>query len=77
MDPRATPKSPLASKTIWGAVITLLAVAAGAIWGVDLSEPDKAALTDYAVVIGGAVGGFLAIIGRYTAKRPISPAAGK
>ena len=59
------------SKTVWGAVITLASMAA-AIAGIELSDPDRQALTDFLVVAGGAVGGILSLVGRLVARGRIA-----
>ena len=58
------------SKTIIGAVVTVLALVAG-IFGYGIGAEDQAALADYAVTIGGVVGGLLAIYGRVKASKEI------
>lgn len=58
------------SKTIIGAVITVLALVAG-VFGYGIGAEDQAALADYAVTIGGVVGGLLAIYGRVKASKEI------
>jgi uncharacterized membrane protein len=58
------------SKTIIGAVITVLALVAG-VFGYGIGAEDQAALADYAVTIGGVVGGLLAIYGRVKASKDI------
>jgi hypothetical protein len=58
------------SKTIIGAVVTVLALVAG-VFGYGIGVEDQAALADYAVTIGGVVGGLLAIYGRVKASKDI------
>jgi len=58
------------SKTIIGAVITVLALVAG-VFGYGIGAEDQAALADYAVTLGGVVGGLLAIYGRVKASKDI------
>lgn len=58
------------SKTIIGAVITVLALVLTA-FGYGIGAEDQAALADYAVSLGGIVGGLLAIYGRVKASKDI------
>lgn len=58
------------SKTIWGGIITVLAVALGA-FGYTLSGDDQSALVEIVSAIGGAVGGLLAIYGRVKASKAV------
>ena len=58
------------SKTIIGAVVTVLALVATA-FGYGIGAEDQAALADYAVSLGGIVGGLLAIYGRVKASKEI------
>lgn len=59
------------SKSIWGGIVTVLALALTA-FGYGIGADDQAALVDYAVSIGGAVGGLLAIYGRIKASKKVS-----
>lgn len=58
------------SKTILGAVVTVLAMILTA-FGYGIGVEDQAALVDYAVSLGGVVGGLLAIYGRVKASKDI------
>ena len=58
------------SKTIIGAVVTVLAMILTA-FGYGIGAEDQAALVDYAVSLGGVVGGLLAIYGRLKASKDI------
>lgn len=58
------------SKTIIGAVVTVLALVLTA-FGYGIGAEDQAALVDYAVSLGGVVGGLLAIYGRVKASKEI------
>ena len=58
------------SKTIIGAVVTVLAMILTA-FGYGIGAEDQAALVDYAVSLGGVVGGLLAIYGRVKASKDI------
>lgn len=58
------------SKTIWGGIITVLAVALGA-FGYTLSGDDQIALVEIVSTIGGAIGGLLAIYGRVKASKAV------
>lgn len=55
------------SKAFWGGLIAAAASVA-AIFGVEL---DAVGLTESVVAIIGAVGALLAIVGRFTAKKPL------
>lgn len=58
------------SKAIWGGIVTLGSVAAGA-FGIYVDTQTQAEIMDYLVVGAGAVGGLLAIIGRLKANKKI------
>ena len=58
------------SKTIWGGIITVVAVALGA-FGYTLSGDDQIALVEFVSTIGGAIGGLLAIYGRVKASKAV------
>lgn len=58
------------SRTIIGALVSLLAVLAGAI-GLPLTETDQVQLTNVLVALGGAAGTLLTILGRIRASRPV------
>jgi hypothetical protein len=60
-------KHPLASKTIWGALITLIVGVVG-IFGLDLSNIDVEKLATSAAVVAGSA---LAVYGRFKADKPI------
>jgi hypothetical protein len=60
------------SKTIWGAVVAILASALH-FTGVDIASGDRAQIVDAIVNIAGALGGLLAVYGRVTAKSAIKP----
>lgn len=64
--PDQTPKHPLASRTLWGALLVLLAS------GAQLSGLDLGDLSGLAEPIAALVGAGIAIYGRYQAKRPIA-----
>lgn len=68
-------KNPLASKTVWGAILMLAAVILGQ-FGFDLPPEDQATLIDkgFAAADGvlGVVGFIVALIGRWTAKKAIA-----
>lgn len=58
------------SKTIWGGIITVVAVALGA-FGYTLSGDDQIVLVEIVSTIGGAIGGLLAIYGRVKASKAV------
>ncbi|MBO9123241.1 MULTISPECIES: hypothetical protein [unclassified Rhizobium] len=60
------------SKTIWGAVVAILASALH-FTGVDIASGDRSQIVDAIVNIAGALGGLLAVYGRVTAKSAIKP----
>ena len=59
------------SKSVWGGIVTVLALALTA-FGYGIGADDQAALVDYAVSIGGAIGGLIAIYGRVKASKKVS-----
>lgn len=59
------------SKTVWGGVIAISAGIAG-LFGVHLSIADQASLTESLVSVSSAVGGLIAVYGRYTATKQIN-----
>ena len=69
-------QSPLASKTLWGAVMTIAAIIMSLGFGVDLSLGEQAEMTDKIVVAIQAVtavfGPLFVIWGRLTAKKKIT-----
>lgn len=67
---REDPKSPLQSKGIMGGVVALVGIAAAAA-GVDVTDHQ---VGEIAALLVSAAGALLAIIGRWTAKRPIGRA---
>ena len=60
------------SKTIWGAIIAILASALQ-FAGVDIAAADRGEIVDAVVNIAGALGGLLAVYGRVTATSVIKP----
>lgn len=58
------------SKSIWGGIITVLAVLLGA-FGYTLTGDDQAALVEIVSAIVGAIGGLLAIYGRVKASKTV------
>lgn len=59
------------SKTIWGALISIVASVLH-FASIDLGTTDKSQLVDAVVNIAGALGGLLAVYGRVTAKATIN-----
>lgn len=66
----ATTKKWYESKTIWGGIIALLAAAAGAL-GYALDADTQASIVDLVTVIGTAMGGLIAIVGRVKASKKV------
>ncbi len=64
-------KSLFASKTIWGAVIALLAGGLSLL-GYQLAPADQAELVNLASGLGAALGGAVAIYGRVVASKRIT-----
>ncbi|MBB3963742.1 MULTISPECIES: hypothetical protein [Rhizobium] len=60
------------SKTIWGAVVAMIASALH-FTGVDIATADRGEIVDAIVNIAGALGGLLAVYGRVTATSVIKP----
>ena len=58
------------SRTVWGALIAILASLANAA-GVQVTSGDEAELADLLVAAVGTVGGFIALIGRISARRQV------
>lgn len=58
------------SKTVWGALVAILASIAH-LSGIELQTADQTALVDLLVTLAGSVGGMLALYGRLAAKTEI------
>ena len=59
------------SRTVWGALIAILAsLANGA--GVDVTTGDEAELADLGVAAVGVIGGLVALVGRISARRRVA-----
>jgi hypothetical protein len=58
------------SKTLWGASVTIASATLGLL-GYDLAETDREALTGLLTSLGAALGGVIAIVGRFKAKNRI------
>jgi hypothetical protein len=63
-------KSWYESKTVWGGLIALIAGVAG-IFGIDIGIEDQATIVNSLIAVGSAVGGLLAVYGRFTADKNI------
>lgn len=63
------------SKTIWGAILTLLAPVASFLH-VEVSGEDQATAVDLILQIVAGIGGIIAIVGRYAAKQRIGGGGG-
>lgn len=60
-----------ASKTVWGSLVAITAAVLG-LWDVDVSVADQARATDMIVQLAGALGGMIALVGRFAATRHLS-----
>jgi uncharacterized membrane protein len=58
------------SKTLWGALVTLVAAGFG-LFGIDLADTEREALTEMMTSLGAAIGGLIAIFGRISARSRI------
>jgi len=58
------------SKTLWGAIVTLASATLGVL-EYDLAEADREALIGLLTSLGAAVGGLIAIVGRFKATNRI------
>ncbi|WP_420408905.1 hypothetical protein [Hoeflea sp.] len=58
------------SKTLWGALVTIVAAALG-FAGIDLADTERETLTEMLTSLGAAVGGLIALIGRISARSRI------
>ena len=58
------------SKTIWGAVVAILGLVAGA-FGYGIGAEDQASLIDIMTTTGASLGGLLAIYGRVVSEKGI------
>lgn len=63
-------KSWISSKGVWGGLIAVLSVVLGFI-GLEISADDQAELINSLTMIGAAVGGVVAIVGRVLASKKI------
>lgn len=63
-------KGMLASKTVWGGLVALLAGVLG-LFGYTVGAEDQATLVELAAGIASAVGGLVAIVGRVVATKKI------
>ena len=59
------------SKTVWGSLVAILAALAG-IFDVDLDAADQARAVDMIVQAIGALGGLIALVGRFRATQRIA-----
>ncbi|WP_417417477.1 hypothetical protein [Hoeflea sp.] len=58
------------SKTLWGAVVTIVSAVLG-LTGLDIAEADREALTGLLTSLGAGLGGVIAIMGRIRARNRI------
>lgn len=58
------------SRTVWGALIAIIASLANAA-GIEVTSGDGAELAELIVAAVGTVGGFVALIGRISARRRV------
>lgn len=66
----ATNKAWYESKAIWGGIIAILSLVLN-LFGYGIGAKEQLVLVDYAVTIGGMVGGITAIYGRVVAKKRV------
>ena len=59
------------SKTVWGSLIAILAAVLG-IWDVRIDADEQARLVELIVQATGALGGLVALVGRFRATRRIA-----
>ncbi|MGR3484049.1 MAG: hypothetical protein ACU0BF_01780 [Paracoccaceae bacterium] len=64
-------KSPLASRTVWGGIVAIVAGGVGLL-GYTMTPGDAAQLTDGLTSIGATIGGFVAIYGRVKATKRVT-----
>lgn len=58
------------SKTLWGAIVTIVSAVLG-LAGYELGEADREALVGLLTSLGAALGGIIAIVGRLRARSRI------
>lgn len=63
-------KSLLASRTVWGGLIAILAAVLGG-FGYTIATADQAQLVEWVATAGGIAGGILAVVGRVRASKRI------
>ena len=63
-------KSWYESKTVWGALVAILAAVIG-FWDIDVPQADQDRAVEMIVQAIGAFGGLIALIGRFAARRAI------
>jgi hypothetical protein len=63
-------KSLLASRTVWGGLIAILAAVLGG-FGYTIAAADQAQLVEWIATAGGIAGGILAVVGRVRASKRI------
>ena len=66
-------KSIFSSKTVWGAIIAIVAGIAG-IFGYSIGAEDQAQLAEIGVSVASMAGGLIAIFGRVKASKKIGKA---
>lgn len=67
-------KGALASRAVWGGIITLGASAAAIVWGVKITADDQARLVELGIAVVAGVGGVMSIVGRIWATKRIGRA---
>lgn len=60
-----------ASKTVWGSLVAIVAAVLG-LWDVDISSADQSRAVEMIVQLIGALGGLIALVGRFAATRRLA-----
>ena len=60
-----------ASKTVWGSLVAIGAAVLG-LWDVDVTPAEQARAAEAVVQVVGALGGVIALVGRFSATRRLS-----
>ncbi|MGH6719627.1 MAG: hypothetical protein ACREER_09945 [Alphaproteobacteria bacterium] len=63
-------KSFLASTTIWGGLVAMIAAGLGFL-GYSFAEADQAQVVEWATSLAGMIGGLIAVVGRVRASKRI------
>ena len=60
-----------ASRTVWGALVAIACALTG-LWGFEVSPQDQERAVEMIVQGAGAIGGLVALVGRFAARRAIA-----